>query len=585
MGRKKDDDFLIKPGSGGRQADSAGGRQASLSLRTPRAPSKGALCHFRVTSGSRAKGQSAKAKVEYIARAGKYGRQEDEALHVESKNMPDWVDTEKDPTGKALWSAADELERANGRLYQEFEFALPRALTEDQNLKLAQDFAARVTRVEGGKLPYTMAIHAGKGTNPHVHLVVSERVNDGIGRTPERWFKRAAVAGRDPASGGAKKARSMKGRDWVKGVRKQFTDTANSHLEAAGRAERMDPRTLLEQGIDREPGAHRGPVLDGIERRLGESRVKNMREKQGAAVAALIKSPGFAVELGASVREERVKSHWLKRIDPRLEGMVSFAKEPGEDSPELHSRAVESYAQVIVEKSLPRVKKKLAALVVRNRPGRESLSNTTPWADLKTTEIEGARRLLESRNQDGHPDREWIKQQKQLLHAEFEARRRDPRRAAGVATSEIKLSIETTGAGVIRLLEMAGKDGAFGVCKDGLKFGEVARKTPGVEDPNARMAKVAANLQLAMALDKGEQGGREKVLKKYREMGLELVKAGIDVVGVLNAALDEGKTGMERDPRAARMEINATREQFQISPEVARQALAPITDRDVGMER
>ena len=46
--------------------------------------------------------------------------------------MPEWA--EDDP-GK-YWEAADEHERANGRLYSEVQFALPKELNEDERGRL-----------------------------------------------------------------------------------------------------------------------------------------------------------------------------------------------------------------------------------------------------------------------------------------------------------------------------------------------------------------------------------------------------------------------------------------------------------------
>ena len=66
-----------------------------------------------------------------------------------------------------LLGAADEHERANGRLFQQVEVALPVELDERQRRELAGSFAERLTREE--RLPYTLAIHRGgaEGSNPH----------------------------------------------------------------------------------------------------------------------------------------------------------------------------------------------------------------------------------------------------------------------------------------------------------------------------------------------------------------------------------------------------------------------------------
>ena len=83
-----------------------------------------AVYHLKVGFGSRASGQSACAKNEYIEREGRYAADSEEREHVEHGHMPAWA--QDDP--HAYWQAADAHERANGRLYSEVQFALPREL-------------------------------------------------------------------------------------------------------------------------------------------------------------------------------------------------------------------------------------------------------------------------------------------------------------------------------------------------------------------------------------------------------------------------------------------------------------------------
>ena len=61
---------------------------------------------------------------------GKYKADGEELEYKESGNMPEWA--EDDP--RQYLAAADEHERANGRLYREVEFALPRELNERERL-------------------------------------------------------------------------------------------------------------------------------------------------------------------------------------------------------------------------------------------------------------------------------------------------------------------------------------------------------------------------------------------------------------------------------------------------------------------
>ena len=92
---------------------------------------------------------------DYIEREGRYEKDREELEHSESDRMPEWA--KDDP--RSYWEAADEHERANGSLFREITFALPKELNEEQRRELASGFAADVT--EGERLPYTLAIHRG----------------------------------------------------------------------------------------------------------------------------------------------------------------------------------------------------------------------------------------------------------------------------------------------------------------------------------------------------------------------------------------------------------------------------------------
>ena len=144
---------------------------------------------------------------------------------------------------------------------------------------------------DGERLPYTLAIHRGGGENPHCHLVISERSNDGLERTAETWFKR--YNGKDPEQGGAQKI-STSSKEWLQSTREAWAEHANRALARAGSRERIDHRSLSDRAeearetgdlgkaaeLSREPGKHLGPGA-AIEAKfqLGE------REIQSSAVA------------------------------------------------------------------------------------------------------------------------------------------------------------------------------------------------------------------------------------------------------------------------------------------------------------
>ena len=247
--------------------------------------------HLKVSVGSRASGQSASAKSAYIERTGRYAQDIAEREHVAYGHMPAWA--ENDP--HAYWQAADAHERANGRLYREVQFALPRELAATQCRELAGRFAERLTGEE--RLPYTLAIHRGgpDGENPHVHLMFSERTNDGLARGAAQWFKRYnAVA---PEQGGARKSRAAMPQAWLEQIREAWAQAANVALEQAGHRERIDHRSLADLRDD----AHRNGDL---ERAAELSREPNVHLGPQAFTELSMETPSARVQ-----QAERVEQH------------------------------------------------------------------------------------------------------------------------------------------------------------------------------------------------------------------------------------------------------------------------------------
>ena len=194
-------------------------------------------------------------------------------MYAESGHMPRWADAEP----AIYWDAADQYERANGRLFKRVEMALPLALNEEERRELAVGFAHHLTDAE--RLPYTLALHAGKGTNPHAHLLISERGNDGLERDAEQWFKRYNAAA--PARGGARKSTALHPKAWLEETRAAWAAQTNAALERAGHEVRIDHRSLEAQGSDRLPGLHVGPVAAAMEKRG----IETVRGRAAAAIA------------------------------------------------------------------------------------------------------------------------------------------------------------------------------------------------------------------------------------------------------------------------------------------------------------
>ena len=285
--------------------------------------------HCEVKVGAKGK---AGPHAAYISREGKYekSRSNEKLEHVESGNMPSWA--ANDPA--QFWQAADQHERANGATYREYELALPREMTSEQRVDLVRDM---VEQQLGDKHAYTWAIHNPPaalegGEQPHAHVMYSERTLDGIDRDPAQFFMR--YNGKNPEKGGCRKD-SAGTEERLLATRERWANVQNLHLERHGYADRVDHRSLKDQGIDRTPEPHFGP-----------GRVGRMKATQDAELSAVLE------RRAAEGAKERADAELGKTIID-LSGDLSAAKAdrarkaaPPAPAPELVKTAEQRMAEI-----------------------------------------------------------------------------------------------------------------------------------------------------------------------------------------------------------------------------------------------
>ena len=210
--------------------------------------------HFAATLVCRSKGQSAVAAAAYRAgvrledeRLGKtfdYTRRRG-VLHTEICTA---ANDQRD-RGQ-LWNAVEKSEkRKDSQLARSIDIALPHELTLGLNLELVRGFVREKFVTQG--MIADFAIHApgrkGDIRNVHVHILLTTREIAGQGFGP--------------------KVRAWNGKTELLEWRKAWADHANRILEREGFEERIDHRSLSDQGIDREPTTHVGPVGKEMEER------------------------------------------------------------------------------------------------------------------------------------------------------------------------------------------------------------------------------------------------------------------------------------------------------------------------------
>ncbi|MFT3755287.1 MAG: MobA/MobL family protein [Pseudoxanthomonas sp.] len=219
--------------------------------------------HFSIRSGKRG---AAADQIAYITRMGRHEQRED-LVFVQHGNLPDWADSPN-----TFFNAADKGERKNGSIFRNIKLSLPNALTLDQDVELAIEIADALI----GKKPYILAVHNCLSSiegvrNPHVHLLYSDRADDGIDRSPALTFKRYNA--KHPEKGGRKKdsggKNALEMRDHLLAQRNKVAELTNRKLATHGHVERVDPRSLKDQGKRQKP-----------ERHLGQRRIREMSERE-----------------------------------------------------------------------------------------------------------------------------------------------------------------------------------------------------------------------------------------------------------------------------------------------------------------
>lgn len=201
--------------------------------------------YCRVTAIQKSKGHSALEKMHYINRSGRY-KNKGGLVASGSGNLPTGFDN-----FHQFWKLADEHERSNSVTAREFMIDLPDHVSMKDALRIARTYASQITKCPQTErpLPYSWAVHANKnGHSRHMHLVMSERVIDGIERDPETFFKQQIK--KTPERGGAPKlannTSTLKRR--TERVKRYIELVTNLALEQAGLDMTIDFGRTAKQG-------------------------------------------------------------------------------------------------------------------------------------------------------------------------------------------------------------------------------------------------------------------------------------------------------------------------------------------------
>jgi ATP-dependent exoDNAse (exonuclease V) alpha subunit len=215
-----------------------------------------------------------------------------------------------------LWNAAEQAERRkDSRVAREYEIALPHEVTKQQRAELTRTYALEIANRYNVAVDF--AIHkphrAGDTRNYHAHIISTTReiTPTGLGRKT------------DPELGEAdrKKKGLSTGPEEVIYMRARWEAIANEYLHHHGYDARIDHRSLKDQGIDREPTTHLGPVVTEMLRKGKPSFVmERIREDQRREMQQRLER---AAEIGRAMRE----AEKLDRSILDLSGNITAARQ------------------------------------------------------------------------------------------------------------------------------------------------------------------------------------------------------------------------------------------------------------------
>ena len=227
------------------------------------------------------------------------------------------------------WLRAEErADRVNARVADKLVIALPRELTLQQQITLVWSFAEKLTQ---GRASWFASIHAkGKDReNPHCHLLVRDRdIHTGLRVV---MFSAGAKEVRERA------AKGLSAPTTLRDIRVLWEQFANQALRDAGRVERIDRRTLAEQGIGRSPQVHEGPNIRAMHERgfrpQSRDRVYRNRavRRRGVPPTRLVRYP--EIDRGLTRFEYNTALRHPLRVTMEDRPKVRVGEAPRESSP------------------------------------------------------------------------------------------------------------------------------------------------------------------------------------------------------------------------------------------------------------
>lgn len=187
---------------------------------------------------------------------------------------------------QTLWNAVEQIEKSSkAQLAREYEVALPAELSREEQIKLVRDFA-KENFVDNG-MCVDFSIHDKEDGNPHAHIMLTTRPIEqdnswGVKQKKEYILDKNGQKQYDKNKQ-TYKCKTVKTTNWdskefLQRSRESWAEKVNQELEKKSLPQRIDHRSLKEQGVDRVPTIHEGGARKLEKRGIKTDRGKINRE-------------------------------------------------------------------------------------------------------------------------------------------------------------------------------------------------------------------------------------------------------------------------------------------------------------------
>jgi hypothetical protein len=187
---------------------------------------------------------------------------------------------------QTLWNAVEQIEKSSkAQLAREYEVALPVELSREEQIKLVRDFA-KENFVDNG-MCVDFSIHDKEDGNPHAHIMLTTRPIEqdnswGVKQKKEYILDKNGQKQYDKKKQ-TYKCKTVKTTNWdskefLQHSRESWAEKVNQELEKKSLPQRIDHRSLKEQGVDRVPTIHEGGARKLEKRGIKTDRGKINRE-------------------------------------------------------------------------------------------------------------------------------------------------------------------------------------------------------------------------------------------------------------------------------------------------------------------